>query len=228
MGRQVYTLKKEKKGCFGYAGAGLLMLFFVGAIIASIANIIYDFGFTSILAGLLIIGTCIGLGYVVVKTNFNTKIQTVSLDEDGIEYTGWPMMTDKKYDWTDTKVMTGTTPGKNIPFITVSFPSGLPLAVHETMLDNYDEFVENVKYFHGRAQQKLVEQFTFKFKAPQSTDGPSSVDARAMSHQRAVDWWEREGREDAICDGCNRPLTKPAGFLVGSYLYCHECARDKF
>jgi hypothetical protein len=228
MGRQVYTLNKEKKGCFGYAVGIGLMLFFAVVIFASIANIIYDFGFSSIVAGLLMIGTSIGLGYVVLKSNFNTKIQTVTIDEDGIEYTGWPMMADKKYVWTDTKLMTGNTPGKNIPFINVSFPSGLPLAVHETRLDNYDEFVENVKYFHSRAQQKLVDQFALKFNVPQITEKPSSADARTLSHQRAVEWWEREGREDAICDGCNRPLTKPAGFLVGSYLYCHECARDKF
>lgn len=227
MERQGYTLKKEKKGCVGNAvGIGLL-LFFVLGIIASIANMIYDFGATSVIAGIVMIAICGGLGYVVGKSFFSTKIQTIFLDEDGIEYKGMPMMADKKYDWAETKVVMGNTPGNNIPFINISFPSGLPLIVHENRLDDFDGFVENVQHFHTLAIKREADTIIDTLRE-QSSPRRAAENARTLSHQRALAWWEETGKEEAICDGCNRDLSKGSGFLVGSYLYCYECVKDKF
>lgn len=45
---------------------------------------------------------------------------------------------------------------------------------------------------------------------------------------RAQQWWKTNSEETAICDGCNSPIMNGGGFLIGSYLYCGNCANNQF
>jgi hypothetical protein len=227
MGKREYTLLQPKKGCVDIGLAVLVILFLAGGIIASVANIFYNFSITTLLAAVAIIAVCSGLGYVFIKSNFNKKPPVIIMDNDGIQAVGMGMVKKEKFSWVGLNIQTGYSDPAKARFINIGVP-GLPIIVNEKTIGDFDEFVETVKSFQAQALQSYVRTNTVEISGQHSESGTGREDARAQSHQRAVEWWEQSGQTEAICDGCNRPLTKPAGFLVGSYLYCHQCAQDKF
>jgi len=52
----------------------------------------------------------------------------------------------------------------------------------------------------------------------------SDLDAiRKYWRHLAQQWWKTESRTEAICDQCNSPVPRDAGYLSGSSLYCENC-----
>lgn len=51
---------------------------------------------------------------------------------------------------------------------------------------------------------------------------------RRYCHYLAEEWWKSQLDEQATCDSCNGPIAKGGGFLLGSSLYCSNCASDQF
>jgi len=227
MEKREFVLLQQKKGCMDIGIAALLLLFLAGGIVVPIVNIFYDFSISTLLIGLVISALCGYLGYVYIKSNFNKKPPVIIMDKDGIQAVGMGMVKKEKFSWVGLKIQTGYSDPVKAKFINFGVP-GLPIVVSEKTIGDFDEFVETAKSFQAQALQAEIHVPSPEISSQRATTASSREDTRAKSHQRAVEWWEQSGQTDAICDGCNRPLTKPAGFLVGSYLYCHECARDKF
>jgi hypothetical protein len=51
---------------------------------------------------------------------------------------------------------------------------------------------------------------------------------RAYTHHLAIEWRETQAADSAICDVCNQPVPRGYGNLIGSSLYCGQCAGGQF
>lgn len=221
MDRREYPLTSQKKGFFGYAVGVFLLLFFAAGIVASIANIINNFNFTSIVAGLILIAVCVGLGYVVVKSFFNKKTPILVVDDAGVTPLNVTLVKNALVKWQDiNKVEVTYNEYAKAKILQILPKDGGPILISENQTKDFEKLVMDAATRFDKAR------YAARTPSPQPTSSrapQTGGDSIALAHQRAVEWWEQTGQEEAICDGCNRPLAKGSGFLVGSYLYCHSC-----
>lgn len=224
MDRREYPLIPQKKGVFGYAVSVLLLLFFAAGIVASISNVIYDFSFTSIVVGLIMIAVCVGLGYVVVKSFYNKKVPTLVVDDAGVTPLNMTLVKNTLLKWQDiNKVEVNYNEHAKVKILQILPKDAGPVFVSENQTKDFGTLVLDVatRFDNARQAARAPSQQPAYASAP--TPPQAGGDSIALAHQRAVEWWEQTGQEEAICDGCNRPLSRGNGFLVGSYLYCHSC-----
>jgi len=224
MDRREYPLILQKKGLFGYAVSVLLLLFFAGGIVASIANMINNFSFTNIVVGLIMIAVCVGLGYVVVKSFYNKKVPTIVVDDAGITPLNVTLVKNELVKWQDiNKVEVNYNEFAKAKILQIMPKDGGPIMVSENQTKDFEKLVIDAASRFDKARHAARTSSPQPAHTSVSTPTKTGGDSIALAHQRAVEWWEQTGQEEAICDGCNRPLSKGSGFLVGSYLYCHSC-----
>ncbi len=224
MDRREYPLISQKKGVFGYAVSVLLLLFFAAGIVASIANMGYNFDFTNIVVGLIMIAVCVGMGYVVVKSFYNKKVPTIVLDDAGVTPLNITLVKNALVKWQDiNKVEVNYNEYAKAKILQILPKDGGPILISENQTKDFEKLVIDAATRFDKARQAARTPSPQPAYASAPTPLKTGVDSIALAHQRAVEWWEQTGQEEAICDGCNRPLSKGSGFLVGSYLYCHSC-----
>ena len=223
MEKHEYALIQQKKGAFGYVVSVFLLLFFAGGIVASITNMIGNFNFTSILVGLVMIGVCIGLGYVVVKSFYNKRTPIIVVDDLGITPQNITLVKNTLLKWQEVKVSTVYNEYAKARILQILPNSGGPVFISENHTKEFDALVADVTARYENAKQRAVNLSTLSSVGTSVVSGQLGGDLLAQARARAVAWWETSGKDEAICDGCNQPLSKGTGFLVGSYLYCHSC-----
>ena len=84
----------------------------------------------------------------------------------------------------------------------------------------YQEFGQT-----GRCPRCGSEQSFYVYDNPSAEEiTQSDLDAiREYWRHLAQQWWKTGSRIEAICDRCNSPVPRDAGYLSGSSLYCEEC-----
>jgi hypothetical protein len=181
----------------------------------------YNFDFTNIVAGLIMIAVCVGLGYVVGRSFFNKKTPILVVDDAGVTPLNVTLVKNALVKWQDiNKVEVTYNEYAKAKILQILPKDGGPILISENQTKDFEKLVIDAATRFDKARQ-AARTFTSQ---PTSSRAPQTGgDSIALAHQRAVEWWEQTGQEEAICDGCNRPLSKGSGFLVGSYLYCHSC-----
>lgn len=218
-----FPIKKQKTSCMIYPA----LLFCIGGVVVAIANMVLNFSFASVVGGLLL-GFVLGyLAYFIIKGLLDKSERALVVDDYGIQTIGIYLIKDQKIPWlliTSVDVIYNQFQKQNI--LTIKFPtSNIPIQVVENSVDDFNDMCTTVKeYFENT--QRLARQASA---APTAEVTQTDVDAvRKYCRHLAEEWWQENGGDGAICDGCNAPISKGGGTLIGSYLYCASCANEKF
>ncbi len=223
-----YPIQKPKPSCMIVPA----LLFCIGGVIVSIINLFYDFSFSSFISSLLIGGVCAVISYAIIINVF-TKGEFI-VSENGVEAIGLSMFSYRQaLSWDDinsidvnynqtvmTRILTIKTPKSN-----------LPLQILEKMVEDFDELCSRILAYYEKSQGVVRER-----EQPQSAPKPQTRKVnfddikaiRSYCRYLAQQWWQVNNVEEAVCDGCNAPLSKGNGLLIGTYLYCGSCANEKF
>jgi hypothetical protein len=68
----------------------------------------------------------------------------------------------------------------------------------------------------------------YRFVDPKSITKQDLADIRAYLRERGRAWWTSHPQASAVCDGCNKFLSRSEGWLSGSWLLCEACAARSF
>lgn len=148
-----FVLPKKKIGCV-FVG---LMIFFLAGIIVSIANLIGNFSFASVISAFMIIAVCGGLGYFLVLTTLFNNPPVITVDDSGIEVVGLGMVIKQSASWSEVEsveVAYHEIQKQNMLTIKL-FPPKVPILIAETSVSDFANFSAVVKA-HFLAYQATI------------------------------------------------------------------------
>jgi hypothetical protein len=138
-----FVCHKKKIGCTLVG----LMIFFVFGVVAAIANMIANFSFASVVAGLVMIVVCGGLGYFVVLTSIINNPPVIKLTEAGIETVGLGTGVKQSASWMEVEsvdVAFHQIQKKNMLTIKL-LPPKATIMIAEDMIDDFSNLASLVK-----------------------------------------------------------------------------------
>ena len=138
-----FVLPKKKIGCV-FIG---LMIFFLAGIIVSIANLIGNFSFSSVIAAFMIIAVCAGLGYFLALTTLFNNPPVITVNDSGVEIVGLGMVIKQSASWSEVESVEAAYHDiQKQNMLTVKlFPPKAPIMVAENAVEDFGNFSAIVK-----------------------------------------------------------------------------------